>query len=589
MISTLFLKNKTTVLFGSLIILIIYLPFIIIGQDSHIQIHDNLDCDFIYQHLLKQTGNLFNLSTDAIIPNVMNGLNASFIHSNFNFLNLFFLFFPSYWAYIFNAIVVRIIGFTGVWLLGKDYFKSTDRITLFLISLVYALLAARSIYGITIFGLPILFWAFLNLKSNQRIALSYGLIVFYAFYSHFVLIGPFILMAIFLYLFLDKSFKKQTILGLGLLIAFYLIFNADFIINYLGGELTHRSAWEYNLSYNSSLFKNTLINFFIGHTHTASIVVLPLLLLSPWYYREKQILFLLVLYFLLCMFYGFETVLNYFSSLMPLISGFDISRFSALKPIIYLVIFLKISQIDSIPKRLFYIVLIIQLIFNFVRNRDFLYNSILQSNIDLKETLSYYNNHLIDPLNNLVSLTGQKTFFKKRNTEAKIFSYNDFFDEDLYTRIKIHINKDVANYRVINLGLPPAVTQYNGFYTLDGFQVLYPLAYKEKMILANGEELNKPFVKGRLGTGHGGGHYCFLYSNEFIQECKFPTNVFCKSNLENFSIKNLEINVSQLKSMGANYLLSVVPIQNIEKLELELDKTFFSKRTDTKIFLYKFI
>lgn len=589
MISTLFLKDKITILIGSIIILIVYLPFIIIGQDSHIQIHDNLDCDFIYQHLLKQTGNLFNLSTDAIIPNVMNGLNASYIHSNFNFLNLFFLLLPSYWAYIFNAIFVRIIGFSGVWFLGKDYFKSNDRIIIFLISLVYALLAARSIYGITIFGLPILFWAFLNLKSNQKIMLSYGLIIFYAFYSHFVLIGPFILTAIFLFLFFDKSFKKETITGLGLLIIFFVIFNADFIINYLNGELSHRSAWEYNLHYNPSLFKNTIINFFIGHTHTASIVVLPMFILSPWYYKEKNILFLLAIYFLLCVFYGFETVLNYFSSLIPLISGFDISRFSALKPIIYLVIFLKISQIDSIPKRLFYFVLIVQLMFNFVRNRDFLYNSILQSQININETLRLYNNHLINPLNRMVSFTGQKEFFKKRNTEAKIFSYNDFFDEDLYTRIKLHIGKDVTDYRVINLGLPPAVTQYNGFYTLDGFQVLYPLAYKEKMILANGEELNKPFVKGRLGTGHGAGHYCFLYSNEFIQECKFPTNVFCKSNLENFSIKNLEINVIQLKKMGANYLLSVVPIQNAEELELELDETFFSKRTDTKIFLYKLI
>ena len=65
-------KDKNVFLLGLFSILIFYIPYIINGEDSHIQIHDNLDCDFIYQHLLKLSGNLFNTSVDSVVPSVLN-------------------------------------------------------------------------------------------------------------------------------------------------------------------------------------------------------------------------------------------------------------------------------------------------------------------------------------------------------------------------------------------------------------------------------------------------------------------------------------------------------------------------------------
>ena len=59
MISTLFLKDKITVLIWSIIILIVYLPFIIIGQDSHIQIDYNLIC------IINEKQEPFGLITDG--------------------------------------------------------------------------------------------------------------------------------------------------------------------------------------------------------------------------------------------------------------------------------------------------------------------------------------------------------------------------------------------------------------------------------------------------------------------------------------------------------------------------------------------
>lgn len=580
-------KDKNVFLLGLFSILTFYIPFIINGEDSHIQIHDNLDCDFIYQHLLKLSGNLFNTSVDSVVPSVLNGLNASYIHSNFNFLNFFFLLFPSYWAYILNGIVVRFIGFTGTWYLGKNYFSIENKKVLYLISLIFALLAARTIYGITIFGLPFLFWAFLNLKNNQKQIFSFFYILFYAFYSHFVLIGPFILTAVFLYFYFTKALNKNIFLGLVTLFFGYVAFNATFIINYIFGEESHRSVWEYTFNADFYLIKNFIINLVIGHTHTASIVSIPALILMYWNLNNKAVRITFIVYILLCIFYGFESWVQYFSSLLPIMSGFDFSRFSALKPIVYLVLLFHLVSNKRTPIRIIYLVLIIQLGFNFIRDRDFLYNSILVAKIDLEKSINIYNNKIIKPLNGLLSKTDKKKFFKERNSFANIQTFNQFFDPKLYNEVKEYIGASPETYRVVNIGLPPAVTQYNGFYTLDAFQVLYPLRHKKNMMEMSGNELFKKNVLFRFGNNHGAGHYCFLFSDEFIEKCKFPTNVFCKSNIDNFKIKQFKMNPQRFQEMGGKYIFSVVEILNAKENQLSLEKIFRSNISKTKIFLYK--
>src|SRR5690606_7698087 len=56
-------------------------------------------------------------------------------------------------------------------------------------------------------------------------------------------------------------------------------------------------------------------------------------------------------------------------------------------------------------------------------------------------------------------------------------TYRQFYAEALFARIKADLGAE-AEARVASLGLHPAVAQYNGFHTLDGYFNAYPLAYK---------------------------------------------------------------------------------------------------------------
>ena len=45
-----------------ILVLGIHVPFFILGKDSFLITNDNLNAEFLYAHLLKISGNLFNLN-----------------------------------------------------------------------------------------------------------------------------------------------------------------------------------------------------------------------------------------------------------------------------------------------------------------------------------------------------------------------------------------------------------------------------------------------------------------------------------------------------------------------------------------------
>lgn len=106
---------------------------------------DNVDCDLIYKHLLKQSNHLFCLNPTHEIPIILSKFKASYIHSIFNFNNLFYFFFSTFWAYILNGFFARIIGYIGVYLLLKTQFKLKNKGAILFLLLMYALIPFYSI------------------------------------------------------------------------------------------------------------------------------------------------------------------------------------------------------------------------------------------------------------------------------------------------------------------------------------------------------------------------------------------------------------------------------------------------------------
>lgn len=60
-------------------------------------------------------------------------------------------------------------------------------------------------------------------------------------------------------------------------------------------------------------------------------------------------------------------------------------------------------------------------------------------------------------------------------------SFKQFYAVKEFNDIKKFIGKPVQDYRVVSIGIHPAVAQYNGIYTLDTYNNFYPLSYKHQL------------------------------------------------------------------------------------------------------------
>src|ERR1700751_2490805 len=87
-----------------------FIPFLLLGNNSYITIHDTLDGEFVEKYLLVATGKALSLKRSATIDNIMNGLPRAALPSGLNVSVLLFCVFPPAWAYIVNCILVHVIA-----------------------------------------------------------------------------------------------------------------------------------------------------------------------------------------------------------------------------------------------------------------------------------------------------------------------------------------------------------------------------------------------------------------------------------------------------------------------------------------------
>jgi hypothetical protein len=157
-------------------------------------------------------------------------------------------------------------------------------------------------------------------------------------------------------------------------------------------------------------------------------------------------------------------------------------------------------------------------------------------------------------------------------------SVREFYAEDLFKKIEKYIALPQEDYRVASIGIHPAISQYNGFYTLDTYNNFYPLTYKHQFRKLIESELagNKTI---RNYFDHWGGR-CYLYTAQLGKHVMFKKH--SKRQLD-----HLQLNTKVFKKMGGRYIFSALPITNAKQNQLILDKVFVSKASAWKIYLYK--
>lgn len=552
-------------------ILSLYLaPFYILGDSTPALIHDNLDSNVVWYTILADSGQSFG-SMDSTIPQLMNGMPRNSFGSEFNVIKWLFQIFEPYTAYIVNLTMMHLFAFIGMYLLlARCLLPHKDSMFITVgVALAFALLPFWPSGGLSIAGMPLLIYAFLNIRNNQWSIIDWVIVGLIPLYSSFALTGFFVLVALSLFWLYDLLHTRKPnhsfFLAICLLCLMYclveyrLIYSMFFDTGYISirTEFVRDSGstdfW--------NAIKSSKTNFLYGQYHAASLhtyfiglsVACAFLILLFKKKRCDLLVLLVGLCAVISLFYGFaySDMLSFLQNL-PLYNAFTVTRFHFFHPLLWFVIF----------------ALALKIIYSNIRYGKQIAAILLILQIGFLLTFGSFGGVINEDSYQYGGLGLLKT---------EQMSFNEFYSLNLFAEIEDTIQLPKESYRIVSLGMHPAISQYNGFYTLDLYHVNYPLSYKHSFRLIMETELdkNEKYQKNYDNWG--------ARCNIFVSELD---DNYMNTRDKNISVQNLEINSRVLYDMGGRYIFSAVEIQNYNENNLDLIDTYERDDSPWKIRVY---
>lgn len=455
-------NSKEKIYIGlSFLILIIFLsPYFINASDSRFLIHDNLNSNVVWFFSLGKSPYFFG-SSDQIVPFVFNGVPRGCYPSEFNMITLLFSIFPPLTAYCINMVLLHLIAFAGTFVFFNKYIlKEESTIVKCLVSLCYAMLPFYPSGGISIAGMPLLLYAFLNFYCEESDWKDWAIILLFPLYSSVIFSNLFFTLTfgfvyLILILFRKATFKLKVIIplilfGLLTVVVEYRLFEMQFLKHFV----SHRSLFENSPTLNvKGLIGLSVKHFIWGQYHFPSLHILILILSLYALFKGNKterisILLIMVLMYCISLIYiSKDSVLmgNVFKAL-NMKNSMQL-RFISLFPLLSILLFaFSIQIINKHHKRyIVYGLLIIQVVFVMFLPlpRDYEKCEFLESPF----------------------------YFNKINTEYA--SFTEYYKKTEFEQIK----KDFVpgNYNILCLGFEPGVAQFNGYNTIDGYFYYFPV------------------------------------------------------------------------------------------------------------------
>jgi hypothetical protein len=556
--------------------------YLINGEKGIIDVDDNLDSEIPWRLLPKESGTLFSISNDTEVPQIMNGLKRNSLNASaFNVTTLFFYFFTPFYAYTFSFILIKIIAFFGIFLLSSNYVLKEFEDQRFLMSSILAftfvLLPQDTIFGIAVLGLPMLIYCILNILNRKYVIASYLFVVIYPFYSSLVLGGYAVLLLLLfaaVYLIANKEKRKGfSLLKISFLMGFlYLFAEINLINQFLFDKefVSHRTEWKASfdwLAWNAD-----------GITFTEALYRIGDFFINGYLFRRSHHLFILILLVSLTLFYSKQILRDQYILvtlviiiIISVISGlyyWNLPVWVSLKEKIMLLRTFRFDRIYFLAPAFWYLLLLFVVRFALSRKNKAIIG--LTYLLVIMNIFYVFNKEYGDFKSNLFILLSDK--------KHSMITYEKFYAEDLFQKINSDINKPQNSYRVVSLGVWPAVPQYNGFYTLDSYQNNYSLEYKHQFRKIIARELDKSERWKQQFDDWGS--ECLIFSAELDDIWGyFITN--------DRSVKNLELNTNVLYNMGGRYVFSAVIIENHDQLNLRFLNSYSDESTPIKIYLYE--
>lgn len=537
------------------------IPYLLLGQNAYVRLHDTLEGEWMWLKLLADSHNAFTFDPTAIVPQQMKGLPRDAFPTGFSLNMLLVQQLGAYYGYLTSALILHIAGFAGMIVLLRDYFlkKDESRYIVWSVALMFGVLPVFIPFGLSVMGQPLLLWAFLNLHGGRKKWLSWALIGLLPFYSSVVWVlvpgGTFLGLLWLYFVAKEKRFNTPYFVGLVVMAVMYLAVNYNIVTSsFLAkGFVPHRVA--YNLymfdkpNFGACLL-DTFFNFTTTHYHVSDFVTLAVIVALILVFRksEKVLIALVVGIVLVCFFQGFYPYFEYaLYKKISLVNSFRFNRFSIVLPFFWLLAFaIALEKMRNTPilARLVLPLIVVQLFVTLYGNDEVLHN--------------------------YRTLVGHQKFP----------NYQNYLAPNQFASIKQYINKPQNSYYVASLGLSPTIAQYNGFYTLDGLASIYDLNYKN--------QFRKVFL-GEIEKSHdvkqyfdGWGNRCYIFSAELGTKA----SAYSCYKFQHRSIADFDFDAKAFADMGGKYLVSAVEIKNCQQHGLQLEGIFNDDQSWWTIYLY---
>ncbi|WP_163151068.1 DUF6044 family protein [Anoxybacillus sp. MB8] len=539
--------------FGMMIVCLHALPYFLLGEDAHMRVHDNLDSNIAWYRVLARSGELFG-SVHATIPQVINGLPRNAYGTEFSGIVWLHALFPSVYAYGLSQLLTRLFAFIGMYLLLNTHVlkeKEAEWIRVG-VALAFALTPFWPSGMLSTLGMPLALWALLNIRAGDRSLKNYVVLTLLPFYSSFVLGFFFFLSAMFIFWAFDAWRRRPNVpllLALIYMTVLYLAIEYRLVHSFLfATEPTSRDEYVHARLPLWRSLRLTLKNYMFGHTHVMTIhtlIILPITLIAlyivwrkTWWQQERLFWQLHIVNVALSAWYAFWFYKGWLpaTEAFPFLDRFNFARYHFLRPMVIYVLF----------------ALSLRIIWR-AWDRGIVSFAIASQLV-------------------VAMLFHEQIVYRDKPT------FRAFYAEKQFEQVKRYIGKPLHTYRVVSIGMHPAIAQYNGFYTLDTYNNFYPLSYKHQFRKIIASELAKNKKLKQYFDEWGG--RCYIFVDELGKHYMFTKQ-------SNKRIRHLKLHTDVLYDMGGRYVFSALPIDNAKENNLKLLRTFEHDESAWNIYLYE--
>ncbi|MGN0431373.1 MAG: DUF6044 family protein [Lachnospiraceae bacterium] len=570
-------KSVYFVIAGLLIVWIGYLPALLLGEGGVYICHDQLDGE-IFSYILRAK-HLFD--DGNVYPELMNGIPKEGLQMAAPLLLLLFCVFTPLQAFLIGSMAIAAVGFAGMFLCIKEITGSKP--LAFVLGGIFGYLPFYTVYGLSIMGLPLLLYAFMGGKAweqeKHKNLLRVLAIVLYGLSSSLVLVGFAVLLflGIAWIILIKKYGRKQRkkvlwfTIGLAVLGLTYLLCNGSLIAQVLGlgagGFVSHKEEMIVYAVPMQNTIKELLLD---GSMHARGLqryMLLPIGIAVVWgaclykkLDKEARRTYKLLVGFVLVnagiilfsALYKSTAVVAWRNSIGGIAKYMQFDRVYWLMPAFWYFAFGAALYILGIliGERKQMLVILVSGMCIVVTGAYVLWNSSLKSNV----------RQLMNP----------KT--------SNAVTWEKFYSEELFAMVEEYIGRPKEEYRVLSLGVNPAVALYNGYYCLDGYSNNYDIEYKHQFRQIIEKEIaDSEAIEQYFDTW---GNRCYLFTSELGIQYSVNKNSGVK-------LQKFAMNTDCAKEMGCEYLLSGVEILNAGEAGLQFLSHFETESSQYEIWLYR--